>query len=166
MKKKTTMKLAESSMSDEDTIFKSICVGDLKKKLADTAVNHFKPNMVDDHITGPFHHAGKSHWVVVYGENNQAYMLKLTFILVYVSCLRRQWKKVTKSNINVDHCNTYYDIGIHKHQFGPESLWKHTGSKKSPVTKVSFVYSYDSKIGDTAGKEELTGAIKFFFMSM
>ncbi len=31
---------------------------------------------------------------------------------------------------------------------------------------MSFVYSYDSKIGDTAGKEELMGAIKFFFMSM
>jgi hypothetical protein len=68
LKKKTTMKLAESSMSDEDTMFESICVGDLKKKLADTAVNHFKPNTVDAHITGPFHHAGKSHWVVVYGR--------------------------------------------------------------------------------------------------
>jgi hypothetical protein len=28
------------------------------------------------------------------------------------------------------------------------------------------VYSYDTKIGDTAGKEELMEAIKFFFMSM
>jgi hypothetical protein len=93
-------------------------------------------------------------------------MLKSTFISVYVSCLLCEWKKVTKSNINVDHCNTYYDIGIHKHQFGPESLWKCTRAKNSPVTKVSFVYSYDSKIGDTAGKEELMGAIKFFFMSM
>ncbi len=93
-------------------------------------------------------------------------MLKSTFISVYVSCLLRQWKNVTKSNINDDHCNTYYDIGIRKHQFGPESLWKCTGAKNSTVTKVSFVYSYDSKIGDTAGKEELMGAIKFFFMSM
>ncbi len=153
-------------MSDEDNIFKSSCVGDLKKKLADTAVNHFKPNTVDVHITGPFHHSGKSHWVVVYGENKQAYMLKSTFISVYVSGLLREWKKVTKSNINVDHCNTYYDISIRKHQFGPESLRKRTGAKNSPVTKVSFVYSYNSKIGDTADKEELMGAIKFFFMSM
>ncbi len=153
-------------MSDEENIFKSICVGDLKKKLADTAVNHFKPNTVDVHITGPFHHSGKSHWVVVYGENKQAYMLKLTFISVYVSCLLCEWTKVTKSNINVDHCNMYYDIGTRKHQFGPESLWKRTRAKISPVTKVSFVYSYNSKIGDTAGKEELMGAIKFFFMSM
>jgi hypothetical protein len=160
------MKLAESSMSDEDTMFKSICVGDLKKKLADTAVNHFKPNIVDVHITGPFHHAGKSNWVVVYGENKQAYMLKPTFILVYVSCLLHEWKKVTKSNINVDHCSRYYDIGICKHQFGRESTWERTGAKKSPITKVSFVYSHDSKIEDTAGKKELMGAIRFFFLSM
>jgi hypothetical protein len=60
----------------------------------------------------------------------------------------------------------YYDIGICKHQFGSESLWKRAGEKKSPVKKISFVYSYDTKIGDTAGKEELMEAIKFFFVSM
>jgi hypothetical protein len=54
-------KLSESSMSGDDLIFKSICGGNLKKKLADTAVNHFKQNSVDVHITGPFHHSGKSH---------------------------------------------------------------------------------------------------------
>ncbi len=166
LKKNNTMKLAESSMSDEDNIFKSILVGDLKKKLADTAVNNFKPNTLDVHITGSFHHSGKSHWVVVYGENKQAYMLKSIFISVYLSCLLCEWKKVTNSNINVDHCNRYYDIGICKHQFGAESLWKLTGAKNSPITKVSFVYSYNSKIRDTAGKKELMGAIKFFFMSM
>jgi hypothetical protein len=54
-------KLSESSMSGDDQIFKSICGGNLKKKLADTAVNHFNQNSVDVHITGPFHHSGKSH---------------------------------------------------------------------------------------------------------
>ncbi len=82
-------KLSESSMSGDDQIFKSICGGDLKMKLADTAVNHFKQNSVDVHITGPFHHSGKSHWVVVYGENKEAFMLKAQFILVYISCLLR-----------------------------------------------------------------------------
>jgi hypothetical protein len=73
--------------------------------------------------------------------------------------------KVTKSNINIDHCNTYYVIGIRKHRFGSESLWKRAREKKSPVKKISFVYSYDTKVGDTAGKV-LMEAIKFFFMSM
>jgi hypothetical protein len=159
-------KLSESSMSGDDQIFKSICGGDLKKKLADTAVNHFKQNSVVVHITGLLHHSGKSHWVVVHGENKEAFMLKAQFISVYISCLLRDWVKVTNSNINTDHCKTYYDIGICKHQFGSESLWKHAGEKKSPVKKIPFVYSYDTKIGDTAGKEELMDAIKFFFVSM
>jgi hypothetical protein len=34
------------------------------------------------------------------------------------------------------------------------------------VKKISFVYSYDTKIRDTAGKEKLMEAIKFFFVSM
>jgi hypothetical protein len=93
-------------------------------------------------------------------------MLKAQFISVYISCLLHHWVKVTKSNINIDHCKIYYDIGICKHQFGSESLWKHAGEKNSPVKKISFVYSYDTKNGDTAGKEELMNAIKFFFMSM
>ncbi len=83
LKKKKTMKLAESSMSDEENLFKSICVGDVKQKLADTKVNYFKQDMVDVHITVPFHHASKSHWVVVYGENKDAFMLKSTFISAY-----------------------------------------------------------------------------------
>jgi hypothetical protein len=146
LKKKKTMKLAESSMSDEENLFKSICIGNMKQKLADTKVNYFKQDMVDVHITGPFHHAGKSHWVVVYRENKEAFMLKSTFILVYDSCLLRQWKNVTKSNINVDHCNTYYDIVICKHQFGPESLWKRTGAKKSPVTKCHLCILMTEKL--------------------
>jgi hypothetical protein len=116
----------------------------LKKKLANTAVNHFKQNSVDAHIIGPFHHSGKSHWVVVYGENKEAFMLKAQFILVYISLLC-DWVKVTKSNINIDHCKTYYDIGIRKNQFNSESLWKCAGEKKSPVKKISFVYTSDRR---------------------
>ncbi len=159
-------KRSESSMSGDDQIFKSICGGNLKKKLADTAVNHFKQNSVDVHITGPFHHSGKSYWVVMFGENKEAFMLKAQIISVYISCLLHDWVKVTKSNINIDHRKMYYGIGICKHQFGSESLWKLAGEKKSPVKKISFVYSYDTKIGDTAGKEESMDAIKFFFMTM
>jgi hypothetical protein len=163
---KETTKLAQSSMSNEENLFNSICVGNMKEKLADTKVIFFKKDTVDVHISGPYHNVGKSHWVVVYGENKDAFMLKSAFCAVYISCLLRQWKQVTKSNINVDHCNTYYDIGIRKHQFGSESIWKRIGAKNSPVNRVSFVYSHDIKIGDTAGKEEVIGAINFFFMSM
>ena len=80
-------------------------------------------------------------------------MLKAQFILLYVSCLLRDWQKVTESNIKRDHCKTYYEIGICKFQFGPENLWKHHQSSTQPVKRISFVYSCDTKEGDTAGKE-------------
>jgi hypothetical protein len=60
----------------------------------------------------------------------------------------------------------YYDIGICKHQLGSEHHWKRTGSNNAPVKKISFVYSYDTEIGDTAGKEKSMEAIKLLFMSM
>jgi hypothetical protein len=79
------MKLAESSMSDEEKLFKSICVGDIKQKLADTKVNYFKQDTVDVHITVPFHHAGKSHWVVVYGENKEVCQNQLSYWYMVVA---------------------------------------------------------------------------------
>ena len=164
--KKETMKLAKSSMSNEENLFNSICVGNLKEKIDQTKVIFFQNDTVDVYISGPFHKTGKSHWVVVYGENKDAFMLKSSFLAIYISCLLRQWKQVTNSSINVDHCNTYYDISIRKHQFGSESIWRRTGPKNATVNRISFVYSHDSKIGDTAGKEEVIGAINFFFMSM
>ncbi len=138
----------------------------MKKKLSETAVNHFKSNSVDVHITGPFHNSGQSHWVVVYGDNGEAYMLKAQFILLYFSCLLHDRQRVTKSNINIDHCKTYYEIGICKFQFGPENLWKHHQSSTQPVKRISFVYSCDTKEGDTAGKKNLVEVIKFFFVSI
>ena len=164
--KEETMKLAKTSMSNEENLFNSICVGNLKEQIDQTKVNFFQKDTVDVYITGPFHKTGKSHWVVVYGENKDAFMLKSSFLAVYISCLLRQWKQVTKSSINVDHCNTYYDISIRKHQFGSENIWRRTGPKNSTVNRISFVYSYDSKIGDAAGKKEVIGAINFFFMTM
>jgi hypothetical protein len=108
--------------SEDEDIFKSICGGDLKKKFSQIATNTFKSKSVDVHITGPFHKSGKSHWVIVYGDCGKAYVLKAQFILVYVSCLLRDWEKVKKTKVNIDHCNTYYETGICKFEFGPENL--------------------------------------------
>ncbi len=57
----------KSSIEDED-VFKSICGGNLRKKLSKS--NTFKSHSIDIHITGPFSNntTGKSHWVVVYGD--------------------------------------------------------------------------------------------------
>jgi hypothetical protein len=54
------------SNSEDENVFKSICGGVLRKKLAES--NTFKSNSIDIHITGPFHNkkTSKSHWVVVF----------------------------------------------------------------------------------------------------
>jgi hypothetical protein len=77
-------------------IFKTICCGDLKKKISDNVANTFKSNSVHVHITGPFCNkiSGKSCWVVVYSDSGKAYMLKAQFISAYVSCLLGERKKV------------------------------------------------------------------------
>ncbi len=40
------------SNSEEENVFKSICGGNLRRKIAEN--NTFKSNSVDIHITGPF----------------------------------------------------------------------------------------------------------------
>ncbi len=83
-----------------------------------------------------------------------------------MSCLSFVWEKVKKTKVNIDHCSTYYEIGIQKYEFGTESKWKHrnlTDSCKqgSPVKRLSFVYSNDNN-----NREGLVESIKFFFMPM
>ncbi len=62
-KSKHAVDTVKCSIEDED-IFKSICGGNLRKKLAES--NKFKSNLIDIHITGPFSNkkTGKSHSVM------------------------------------------------------------------------------------------------------
>jgi hypothetical protein len=96
---------SEFNIQDED-VFKSICSGNLRKKLAES--NTFKSNSIDVHITGPFFNkrTGKKHWVIVYGDSGKSYLLKPRFIGKYLSCLLLDWKKVKKTNVNIDHVST------------------------------------------------------------
>ncbi len=153
-------------------IFKSICGGDSKKKISKNAAKTFKSNSVDVHINGPFcnNNSGKSHWAIVYGESGNAYTHKAQFITAYMSCQLQDREKVKKLQVHIDHCNTYYEIGICKNEYAPKSLWKHcppnqVGKTLQPVTKMSFVYSCDTNEGN-AGKESLIELINFFLMIM
>ncbi len=76
-------------------------------------------------------------------------MLKAQFISAYVSCLLQEWENAKKSQVNIDHCNTYYKIGICKNAYGPKNLWKYhspnqAGKTPQPVNRMSFVYSCDT----------------------
>ncbi len=82
------------SNSEDENVYKSICGGDLRTKIAEYYT--FKSNLVHIHITGPFHNkkTGKSHWVVVYGDSGKTYVLKPLFIWKYLSCLLLDWENV------------------------------------------------------------------------
>ncbi len=93
-------------------MYSSPCAVAIEKEIAEN--NTFKSNLVDIHITGPFHNkkTGKSHWFVVYGDSGKTYVLKPWFIWKYLSCLLLDWEKVKMTKVNIDHCYTYYEIGI------------------------------------------------------
>jgi hypothetical protein len=152
LKKKMSQHVVETvkSNSEDENVFKSIFGGDLRNKIAEN--NTFKSNLVDIHITGPFHKkkTGTSHWVIVYGDSGKTYVLKPWFIWKYLSCLLLDWEKVKKTKVNIDHCYTYYEIGIRKHEFGIETKWKRCNStdgckQGAPVNRLSFVYSCENK---------------------
>jgi len=137
------------SYDEDEDLFNLICDGDMKKKLSDIEAFVPKTNPIDIHITGPFQNDGKIQWVIILGESGKTYLLKAEFISKYLNCLLRQWMKLKKTKIIAEHCNTYYEIGIRKQEFGSESLWKRRNNKV--VKRMSFVYSCDSKEGVNAG---------------
>jgi hypothetical protein len=130
-----------------------------EEEISNNVAKTLKSNSVHVHITGPFRNmkAGKSHWVIVYGNSGKTYMIKAHFISAYWSCLLQERKKVNKSQVNIDHCNTYYKIGICKNEYSPGSLWKHcapnqAGETPLPEKRMSFVYSCHTN-EENAGKE-------------
>jgi hypothetical protein len=103
----------------------TILEGNFKKTVSENVAKAVKSNSMDVHITGPFLNkkTGKSHWVVVYGDFGKAYMLKAQFIGVYLETLFKESKKVIKSNVNINHCKSYYEIGIRMEEYGEDNLW-------------------------------------------
>ncbi len=76
---------------------------------------------IEIYITGPFHNSKtlKSHWVVVYGDNGKAWMLKSEFISGYLATVLPGHRQ---SIIDINHCHTYQDIHICKNEFVPKSV--------------------------------------------
>jgi hypothetical protein len=120
-------------------------------------------NTIDIFITGPFCNAktGKSSWIIVCGDYGSAWTLKLHFIKGYIGTLL---SKIKNPAINNDYSSSFYDINIHKYEFGTESVWRRT--EQSKITKrLSFVYTCDT-VNKRNGKQGVIEAIKFLFMPM
>jgi hypothetical protein len=102
-------------------MFKNLFSGDLKLKVAENVNKSSKSNSTGVYIARPFCNSKtrKSHWVVVYGDNRNAWMLKSEFIRGYLSAVLPGHRQ---SIIDINHCHTYEDIHICKDEFSPESV--------------------------------------------
>jgi hypothetical protein len=111
----------------EDVIFKNLFSGNLKLKVTENVNKSSKTNSIGVFITGSFCNSKtcKSHRVVVYGDNENAWMLKSEFICGYLSAVLPGHRQ---SIIDINHCHTYEEIHIRKDEFGPESVWRHRSS--------------------------------------
>jgi hypothetical protein len=197
-----TLKYAKKSAHNqgnvEDVMFKNLFSGDLKLKVAENVNKSSKTNSVGVKTTGSFCNSktrkSKSHWVVVYGDNGNAWILKSEFICGYLSAALPGHRQ---SIIDINHCHTYEDIHIPseiqnkmiimghqisschvlvvrsffifcKDEFGTESVWRcrssTTGLKNRTIPRISFVYSCDTT-NEMIGKQGVSKAVKIFFMS-
>ncbi len=149
-------------------MFKNLFRVDLKLKVAENVNKLSKSNSIGVYFTGPFLNSKtrKSHWAVLYGDNGNAWMLKSEFISGYLSAVLPGHGQ---SIIDINNCHTYEDIHIRKDKFGPDSVWRRrsstTGQKNRTIPRISFVYSCDTT-NEKIGKQGISEAVKFFFMSM
>ncbi len=101
----------------------------------------------------------------MFGDNGQMWSIKPEFITGYLQCLLAE---IETSNIDIGHCETYYEINIHQQEFGPDSIWKrvqkNNGRPPQTVKRLSFVYSCDTT-EETIGKQGLNEALRFFCLS-
>ena len=128
--------------------------------------NRNNTNHLEVHVSGPFQNSksGKSHWIVVFGDNGQTWLIKPEFVTGYLQCLLAG----ITTNIDILHCETYCEINIREHEYGSESLWKrvqkNNGKPPQTVKRLSFVYSCDTT-DEEIGKQGLHEALKFFCLS-
>ncbi len=97
-------KSAHNQGNVEDVMFKNLFRGDLKLKVAENVNKSSKTNSIGVYITGPFcsSKTRTSHWVVVYGDNGNAWMLKSEFICGYLSAVLPGHRQRI---IGINHCH-------------------------------------------------------------
>jgi hypothetical protein len=122
----------------DGSIFASMNKEDFKMEVAKNFKSAMKNDTVDIFITGPFCNfkTGKSTWVAVFGDNGSAWTLKAQFVKEYISTLLT---KIKASNISNSHADSYYNINIHKYEYGKESLWKRKDQRKT-IKRLTFAF--------------------------
>jgi hypothetical protein len=72
------------------------------------------------------------------------------------------------SNVDINQCKSYYDIGICMEEYGEDNHWKRhvpnqAGKHTQLVKRISFVYSCDTNELENT-KSRLKDSIDFFFI--
>lgn len=156
---------------DADGDVFDLCGGNFKEELASNINKSAKSNMLDVYVTGPFINGktGKSHYVVVFGAFLKAWPLKDSFLRGYLHTLARKMNLVKNAKIDTNHCHSYTEINIRKNEFGKESVWRRlppkNGKSGNTIKRMSFVVTYDTKIGSN-GFLIVRDAIDFLTFSM
>ena len=168
-KDSTTTKI--SNKFDSDASVLDIFGGNFKAELKTNAGLAMKSDALDVYVSGPFRNVRtkKSHYVVVYGSFGKAWPLKASFLCTYLHTLAGKMNSMRGAKIDANHCCSYYDINTRKHEFGSESVWRRlppkNGKSGNTIKRMSFVVTYDTKIGSN-GFLIVRDAIDFLTFSM
>lgn len=159
-----------AKFEDADSMFEKLLGNDFKSNFDKNIKSASSSKQMEIFITGPFrnHENNTSVWVVVFGNLNNAFVLKASFVETYLktllSGLKHSNMSFKYSNIDINHCETYNDINIRQKEFGNNNDWRRTIKGKT-VSRLSFVYSCDTS-NEANAKKCLPETIEFFFKSM
>ena len=66
------------------------------------------------------------------------WLIKPEFVTGYLQCLLAE---IETTNIDIGHCETYYEINIRQQEFGPDSIWKRVqkNNGRPPQTIKDFL---------------------------
>ena len=134
---------SDDDENDNNDIFKSESFAQsLTKNLKERPAFRRNSGFVDVYVTGPFRNENThySHWSVVYGNLNEAWMMKASFMGGYVRTILNLCNFKLEDSL---HTGSYYDFNIQSQEFGELSVWKciKTNGKVRTINRLSFVFS-------------------------
>ena len=148
-----------------------VCGDDLKIEVSTYITKANKSEPIDVDVCGPFMNSksGKGSNVVILGVLKKAWTLKPLFLRGYLGTLVEKLNTRSDTTINIEHCETYYELNIKKIEFGNESLWLRlppkNGKPGNTVKRLSFVLSFDDT-DSSQGFEMVKDALEFLAFTM
>jgi hypothetical protein len=110
-----------SNNFDGDTDVFDMFGSDVKEELAVNNDKVIKSDALDVHFRGPFNNVKtkQTHYVVVFRSVGKAWTMKESFLRTYIHTFACRMNSMKKSNIDVDHCQSYYKLNIRSMSMEP-----------------------------------------------